>query len=789
LAFKFAARALLELGKELISSDEVALNELVKNSVDAGSPSVQIVLQILITHRDYEDALHRLSKNTKPQTVFDWLQAHLIASATEDLREAFLHSLRDSLQSRSAFIEALCAAYQEFNWIEVRDQGHGMSSTELDEVYLTIGTRSRRKENISGAGYLGDKGVGRLSAMRLGNHLHITTTRNGERSQNVLDIDWLQFGHEVESEVSSIPVEPKIGALKAERTMHGTTVRISGLIGDWTENRLNELVAGPIARMIDPFELGRANQLLHVNYNGQLVLIPSVPAPLLKAAHATCHVKLRFEKDGPVLEGMIDYRLRNARRPVHQIGTEIYSLTQQETSVRGKKGHAATVSTPIRPEVLEALGPFSVDIYWYNRLIVQAVPGLTQKTIETRDQIARWAGGPMLYRYGFRVLPYGDPDDDWLELDKRAFGKSGFKLNRQQVIGRIKVTSAHTALSEQTNREGLVESPEASALKALLMWLLHTEMRALINEADENEKLSRDRAIASTQEFRETEAKVLRTLADLRSNVPATSRTYVDRLEQRVEQLASQCAEIVKATEKAAKDSVNDREQFVHLAGIGLMTEFIFHELDRSVAFAVRELQEVRKAMPANAVLKLLEEQLSTLLKRISAFDALTGEKRQVKVRFDAGEVAATIMKGHANAFERHNIQYSIRQDKPLMIRAVKGMLIQILENLIANSVYWLKQQGQYEPDFVPRIHIEISAASQTISVTDNGPGVAPDRADVIFHPFVSSKPANHGRGLGLYISRELATYHGWKLIMDPSPEVIRSGRLNTFLLEMSDAK
>lgn len=789
MAFKFAARALLELGKELISSDEVALNELVKNSIDAGSPSVQIFLQVLITHRDYEDALHRLDKNTKPQTVLDRLQAHLVASASEELKDAFLTSLRESVESMSAFGQALRTAYQAFNWIEVRDQGHGMTATELDEVYLTVGTRSRRKENLYGASYLGDKGVGRLSAMRLGDHLHITTTRNGERTHNELNIDWLQFGHDVESDVASIPVAPTAGAQKKERTAHGTTVRISGLIGEWTENRLNELVAGPIARMIDPFELGRANKLLHVEYNGRLVLIPSIPAPLLQAAHATCHVNLRFEKDGPVLDGMINYRLRNAERPVHQIGTEIYSLTQQETSIRGKKGHASTVSASIRPEVLKALGPFSIDIYWYNRLIVQAVPGLTQKTIETRDQIARWAGGPMLYRYGFRVLPYGDPDDDWLELDKNAFGKSGFKLNRQQVIGRVAVTSAHTALSEQTNREGLVESPEASALKALLMWLLHTEMRALINEADKNEKLSRQQAVASTQEFRQTESKVLSTLAELRSSLPFTSRVYVDRLEKRVEQLADQCAEIVTGTEKAAKDVESDREQFVHLAGIGLMTEFIFHELDRSVAFAVKELQEVRKAMPTNAILKLLEEQLNTLLKRISAFDALTGEKRQVKVRFDAGEVAAIVIKGHANAFERHHIQYSIRQDKPLMIRAVKGMLIQVLENLVANSVYWLKQQVQYEPGFIPRIHIEISATSQTISVTDNGPGVALDRAEVIFHPFVSSKPANRGRGLGLYISRELAAYHGWKLIMDPNPEVIRAGRLNTFLLEMSDAK
>jgi len=37
---------------------------------------------------------------------------------------------------------------------------------------------------------------------------------------------------------------------------------------------------------------------------------------------------------------------------VSQRGVEVYSLTQEVTKVRGKKGHAATAATPIRPEVL-----------------------------------------------------------------------------------------------------------------------------------------------------------------------------------------------------------------------------------------------------------------------------------------------------------------------------------------------------------------------------------------------------------------------------------------------------
>ena len=94
----------------------------------------------------------------------------------------------------------------------------------------------------------------------------------------------------------------------------------------------------------------------------------------------------------------------------------------------------------------------------------------------------------MLYRYGFRVLPYGEPDDDWLGLDKLAFGQRGFKLNRQQVIGRVRVDTPHHVLSEQTNRQGLIENDASHALRSILQWILHVEFRELINDADEAEK-------------------------------------------------------------------------------------------------------------------------------------------------------------------------------------------------------------------------------------------------------------------------------------------------------------
>src|SRR3546814_12283839 len=100
-------------------------------------------------------------------------------------------------------------------------------------------------------------------------------------------------------------------------------------------------------------------------------------------------------------------------------------------------------------------------------------------------------------------------------------------------------------------------------------------------------------------------------------------------------------------------------------------------------------------------------------------------------------------------------------------VKAVKGMVIQILENLVSNSAYWLKQQERFEPGFMPELRVQLDADEKTLTIEDNGPGVPEDRAERVFAPFMTTKPVGQGRGLGLYISRDLAQYHNWKLPLD----------------------
>ena len=744
MSFSFEARTLLELGKELISTDEVALYELIKNALDAGSPRVEIDVQSRLGHTDYMEAVRQLHEAGKALSEVTAFLRGKMEPDDNGRCERCLAEL-DRTTDRGTYGERLDAHYARLNSIEIRDTGEGMSFEDISEVFLRIGTRHRRRQNEEGATKLGDKGIGRLSAMRLGELLTVETSKKGERHWNVLDVDWGVFSHSEDKLVQDIEIAPKQGRTKSHRADHGTTIRIRSLNADWTWVRFNELLDGKIARFIDPFEAGQANKLLVARHNGKRVTIPSIPKALMKHAHARCQATFGFDGNDPVISGKVDYREKQRATTIEARGSEVMALSRTTRKRRAKRGHAAFEETPISRDALVKLGGFDLEIYWYNRRIVDSIEGLTENKTASRAEIARWSGGPMLYRYGFRILPFGDPDDDWISLDKRAFGSSGFKLNRQQVFGRVQIETPHSYLSEQTNREGLVQSEVSDALKKLVTWIINDEFRSFINEVDKQEQLKFRKEQLENNQIVRAEKTLIRAVSDLRGMLDGQYEQEFAEIVSTARELREEALRVLNRLDEVEKQSTEDREQFVYLAGVGLMTEFIFHELERAVTHTMSVISQVG-ATPASV--STLKDQLQTLHKRVAAFDELTGEKRQTKSRFDLCQLVREALGNHKKEFSRHGIELVLNlPEDDFTIRAVRGMVIQILENLIVNAAYWLKRQAEYEEGFMPQLVLTVDEDRRCLVVQDNGPwraGVA-EGADI---PTVCHDQAvGHGQG------------------------------------------
>ena len=782
MSFTFEARILLELGRELISSEEIALYELIKNAVDANSPTVEILVRSRLPYTDYNEALRQLRETRVALSEVTTFLRGKMVDADDSKCDHLLAELNRAVD-RTEYQQVLHDHYARLNTIAIKDSGEGMSLEDLEKVYLRIGTRHRRRQNERGATKLGDKGIGRLSAMRLGNKLVVETTKAGEEHWNKLEVDWGLFSHSEDMLVQDIEVAPELGEQKSDPGESGTTIRISKLNADWSWVRFNELLDGKIARFIDPFEAGLGNKLLVAKHNGRRALIPSVPKALMRHAHAVCRAKFCFERGEPLLEGKVEYREKQRATPIEARGSVVMTVNRTIRKRRAKRGHAAFTETPISLDALKKLGGFELEFYWYNRLIVEGIENLTENQTASRREIARWSGGPMLFRHGFRVMPFGDPTDDWLSLDKRAFRASGFKLNRQQVFGRVRIETPHRYLSEQTNREGLVHSEVSDALTRLVAWVIHNEFRSFINEVDDEERLQfRKEQLENNQILRAGNALKM-AISDLRNELGDEYEDELEAVLQTSESLRREALAVLKRLDEVQKQSIEDREKFVYLAGVGLMTEFIFHELERAVSHTIGLISNVG-ATPTD--LSLLKDQLQTLYKRIAAFDELTGEKRQTKSRFDLRLLVEEVLSNHEREFARHGIDLELRlPEDAIMVRAVRGMVIQMIENLIVNAAYWLKRQAEYAEEFKPELVVTVDADKRQLIVQDNGPGVPVSRKDRIFQPFVTTKPSGMGKGLGLYIARDMAEYHDWTLQPESKPGRIRPNRVNGFVLQM----
>ena len=789
MAFRVAARVILELGAELIGSDAVALYELIKNSVDAESKWVSINVQIVLARSRYLESMESLDEGEAADSVRKTLFSNLDPTAPRAARKAFHEAILAAGNDRRKLKRALQTVYHDLNWIEVADRGIGMNRRELQDVFLTIGTRSRRGEKVDRRGQfldpgrvvLGDKGVGRLSAMRLGEHMLVSTTRAGELYQNVLDIDWTKFSHDSADMIEDIDILPARGERKDRRSQQGTTILIRNLRGDWDRLVFARMVEEQFKRLVDPFPTSKdepywkdPNKLFRLKFNGRKHQVPEIPLWLLEQAHAV--VTARFEADVagvPRLSGHIDYRLRGRERTFELIEQELMSLTDPIADQVIRTG----------PSTLRNLGSFTVRFYWYNRRLLKEVSGIGNRQF-VLDSVNSWAGGIMVFRDCFRINPYGGQDDDWLELDKKALSARAYKVNRSQIVGAVNLSSRNIQLIEQTNRSGLADNEYKQVLVGMLRHLVISEFRTFITNVDKERKVT-DETTTDDLDLRldATRLEIERRIRDLKRAVPKHAKALAE-----LQQLTINLGHLVDQAKAMAREYEDDRSKFVYLAGIGLLVEFVLHEIGRTTSRALSALadMEFEEFGPAGAAtLETLQDQLFTLGKRIDNLDPLSTSRRQIRQRFDVREIVQQVIDSRSEQFARHGVKIRLGMPKKRwMIRAVKGMLLQILENLLENAVYWLKVEKRRDRKFRPVIEITVDAALKELVVEDNGPGVAIQRREEIFEPFVTSKPPGEGRGLGLYISREMARYHSWELHLVGEDEE-EAGRSSEFVLEM----
>jgi len=203
-------------------------------------------------------------------------------------------------------------------------------------------------------------------------------------------------------------------------------------------------------------------------------------------------------------------------------------------------------------------------------------------------------------------------------------------------------------------------------------------------------------------------------------------------------------------------------ERTARLAELGVLTASLVHEL-RQPLMAIKGAVQIAHHQGLPPDLHALLDQVSHiegLLDHYAGFGRIEENLRRYDLRGPVGR--AVMMFRHRASRQRVTLVYEEPEDRvetfgrPLAVQ-------QVVVNLLQNALDALSDVEERRIEVV----VQRDAERLELRVADSGPGIAPEVADSLFEPFVTSKPAGQGTGLGLHIARKLVEEVGGELLVD----------------------
>jgi signal transduction histidine kinase len=148
----------------------------------------------------------------------------------------------------------------------------------------------------------------------------------------------------------------------------------------------------------------------------------------------------------------------------------------------------------------------------------------------------------------------------------------------------------------------------------------------------------------------------------------------------------------------------------------------------------------------------------------LSVLRAMSEDPAQTHAVIDLAALTAESVIMLQSSAEERGIAIEFERPEPLPARGEERAIIQILVNLIVNAI-------RHSPDGATiRLTFGRNAGAASITVSDEGPGIAAGDEQRIFERFERARTNEGGTGLGLAISRRLARSMGGDVTLDSAP-------------------
>lgn len=612
--------------------------------------------------------------------------------------------------------------------IIVEDNGHGMDLDDITGKWLEIGTDSKRlNRDRRSKRYnrlpLGEKGVGRLAAFKLGDVITLHTRKKGQPEIKV-HVNWEEL---IDSEdyIDDLGVDV-IQQDSPEYFINdlvGTRVEISKLKRkDWKRGDIRSLYR-LVTSLSSPF-ISQESFLVDFRAVGRESDYSDMLNPDDFLDQAIW--KYSFEiKDA-------DFSWSYEFRPPHWKGLDkstdssVNEKLQLIPIERGQRRRNEQGSLLLKESDLDGIGPMSGVIYaYYRRSEVLKVSG-------NQTQLKNWLddqSGVRVYRDGVRVFNYGEPSDDWLGLNAKRINSPAGKLGTKSLVSAININMEFSdKLKEKTNREGFEQNHEYEMFNRVVNSVF--EHFGQLHEADRKNI----NTVIKGHNPSDKTPRVHEAVSDLKI-----------RLKEHPEFI------VIKRDLEAIEYQFEQVRDVMVGAGIaGLNLAVVFHEVERGV-------DALDNSAKRGDDIKSLRKHIEHIQVLLHTFSPLL-KKNPVKNVF-ASELVEAAIEMRQHRFKFHNIIVSAplltKEEADYKIKVPANLIVGALGNLLDNSIYWTQFRREVDDSegraaILIKTYWDAKSESGFIAVIDNGPGFTLPE-DKAIEPFITRRP--DGMGLGLYFA------------------------------------
>ena len=675
---------LLQLGDQLIRNESIAVAELIKNSYDADAKYCKV-------------SLRNIDNKTKGE-------------------------------------------------IRITDDGIGMTPEVIEKVWLEPGadfkdqiikgnqTQFTFAVTLPQRTPIGEKGIGRFGAHKLGDSIILVTKSRDSNEEVVINIDWKRFDQEIYLEDAHFEVASRAPE-RFKNGKTGTEIVISNIRKEWDAESYKELQRGLLS-LISPF-----NESLDFQVLQRLSLEDKQKqATWTKSQFSIEDIKQKaMWKLDCVLAGeritkfMLEF---NPLPNLDKLEKRVVGLDSLPSPKLTKRDGSKELPIDLN---LHKIGPIKIQAYLFD--LDQRILKLGFQDPKIFKDFMDLNGGVKVYKDNLRVYDYGEPGNDWLSLDKARINEPVRKIGNRNILAAVILDRKESKdLEEKTNREGFIEGKAYVAFKDAINCVVDLFARERNRDKERIRLLYEDNPSPQPATYE---------IDDLKDVIEGKLQN-VD-----FEGKKEFAKEINTSLDRIKSQYLTSQRTLLKGAGAGLSLSVVMHEIDKRIKelIAIVKEDEIRIDHVKNSV-----QGISELVDNYSAL-VTSDRKRKVGIK--------TVIENAIFSSEFRFVAHKISLDKAFhgspeqKISCRASMVVSMLINLFDNSIYWLNKYEIGEK----KIFIDIKSYGNEeigIIIADNGRGLGMDFEEAV-QPFITSKVG--GVGLGLYIVNEMMKNHGGKFV------------------------